>query len=159
MFTLHKFTPVDVCTWASGTRVTNAIVWSLSCLVFVICVFVLCECRGGRAIWYARQTIRSSSSSETTESEQVYLQGGSQGAFPRSLIRDSGSEEEEEVRRRGNEDRWWWRRARTGCIGIWQRENRDRGKWISGDNQIMRIRCYFLLHWKAFGFCWPRGRG
>ena len=103
-----------------------------------------------------RQTIRSSSSSETTESEQVYLRGGSQRAFPQSLIRDSGSEKEE-VRGRGDEGRWQWRRPRTGCIGVWQRANRERGKWISGDNQMMSIRCYFLLHWRAFGFCRPRG--
>lgn len=74
-----------------------------------------------------RQTIRSSSSSETTESEQVYLRGGSKRAFPQSLIRDSGSEKEE-VRGRGDEGRWRWRRARTGCIGVWQRANREMGK-------------------------------
>lgn len=89
------------------------------------------ECRGGWAIWYVWQTIRSCSSSETTESERVYLRGGSQRAFPRSLIRDSDSVEE--VRGRGGEGRWRRRRrARTGCIGI------------SGDNQMISIRCYSL---------------
>ncbi|CAB1436548.1 unnamed protein product [Pleuronectes platessa] len=86
---------------------------------------------GVEAIWSTQQTIRSSSSSETTESEQVYLQGGSHRAFPRSLIKDSGSEEEveeeEEVRGRGNEGRWRRRRrARTEYIGIWQREREQR---------------------------------
>lgn len=109
-----------------------------------VCVCVSTDRWGGWAIWYVWQTIRSSSPSETAENEQVYLRGGSHRAFPQSLIRDSGNEEE--AQERGDGGRWRWRRARTGRIGIWQRENRDRGKWIPGDNQIMSIRCYFLLH-------------
>lgn len=115
----------------------------IACVCVCSCVCMTHECRGGWAIWYVWQTIRSCSSSETTESERVYLRGGSQRAFPRSLIRDSDSVEE--VRGRGGEGRWRRRRrARTGCIGIWQWRDGDGGKWISGDNQMISIRCYSL---------------
>lgn len=113
-----------------------------------VCVCVMHESWGGQAMRCVRQTILSENSVE-----QVYLWGGSQRAFPRSLIRDSDSVEE--VRGRGSEGGWWRRRARTGCIAIWQGERRDGG---TGSPGIIRCSASLTTAGETFVFWRPSRR-
>lgn len=94
------------------------------CMRLSACMCSWCMNAGAAGPYGARgwQSVPASPRKTTESEKQVYLRGGSQRAFPRSLIRDSDSAEE--VRGRRRLGRWRRRRrARTGCTGIWQGGN------------------------------------
>lgn len=78
-----------------------------------------------------RQSVPASPRKTTESEKQVYLRGGSQRAFPRSLIRDSDSAEE--VRGRGG---WAGGDGGGGLeqdVQVSGTEGTVTEKWISGD--------------------------
>lgn len=120
----------------------------------VLCDLRVCllrERRGSEAIWYTQQTIRSSSFSETTESEQVCIEEESRRAFPPSLIRESGSEEEE-VWGRGDKGR---RVRKPGTESIGGLRAEMEGNASPGTILWWGTSASFLLCLELFGF-WGR---